>query len=126
MVVSCEIALLTPWWTKDKQKLFALTWLFLKFHQQVELLFKTYQAIIVLSFFFENLQTILYWVEAGAGFWSGGASANVLEECDGEERVNCLFSFLLDGFVVTVYTCDVLGCSGWSLMNLQAFGPASD
>ena len=78
------------------------------------------------KFFFENLQTTLYWVEAGAGFWSGGASANVLEECDGEEWVNCLFSFLLDGFVVTVYTCDVLRCSEWFLMNLQAFGPAWD
>ena len=61
MVVSCEIALLTPWWTKDKQKLFALTWLFLKFHQQVELLFKTYQAIIVLSFFLKTYKQ--YFVE---------------------------------------------------------------
>ena len=61
MVVSCEIALLTPWWTKDKQKLFALTWLFLKFHQQVELLFKTYQAIIVLSFFLKTYKQ--YFIE---------------------------------------------------------------
>ena len=61
MVVSCEIALLTPWWTKDKQKLFALTWLFLKFHQQVELLFKTYHAIIVLSFFLKTYKQ--YFIE---------------------------------------------------------------
>ena len=54
MVTLCEIALLSPWWTKDKQKLFALTWLFLKFHQQVELLSKTYQAIIVLTVFLKT------------------------------------------------------------------------
>ena len=61
MVVSCEIALLTPWWTKEKQKLFALTLFFLKFHQQVELLSKTYQAIIVLSVFLKTYKQ--YFIE---------------------------------------------------------------
>ena len=52
----------------------------------------------------ENVAVILDWVEPGAGFWSGGESANVLKG-GGEKKVDCLFSFLLDGFANTAYLC---------------------
>lgn len=57
---------------------------------------------------FENFPIILDWVVPGAGFCSGGASANILEGGGGKEGVDHLFNLLGDGFVDTVFIYVIL------------------
>ena len=86
---------------------------FLKSHQKVELLSQNYQVILFWSLF-ENFPAIIDSVQAEAGSWSGEASANFLEEGGGKERIDYVFSFLLDGFAI--YICEK---KIWSLSPMK-------